>query len=92
LFDELGLLPRVERYLVTEAERVLPAMCPTQTRKAYPDLRSNGPRLNLDLPWSTQGINPDEFDLVYASMLCIFQDLLFSLNKARLALASDGWS
>jgi SAM-dependent methyltransferase len=44
------------------------------------------------LPWSNQGINPGKFDLIYAvNVMHISRDLLFSLNEARSALASDGW-
>ncbi len=60
--------------------------------KQYPDLSLEWAALNLDLPWHTQGINPGEFDLVYAvNVMHISKDLLFSLNEARSALASDGW-
>ena len=60
--------------------------------RQYPDLPLEWAALNLDLPWSNQGINPGEFDMVYAvNVMHISRDLLFSLNEARSALASDGW-
>src|SRR5207247_9768025 len=60
--------------------------------RQHPDLSLEWAALNLDAPWSTQGINPGEFDLVYAvNVMHISRDLLFSLNEARSALASDGW-
>ena len=92
LFNERGLLPRVERYLVTEPNAFFLRCAQRKLARQYPDLSLEWAALNLDLPWNTQGINPDEFDLVYAvNVMHISKDLLFSLNEARLALASDGW-
>jgi len=92
LFDERGLLPRVERYLVTEPNAFFLRCGQRKLARQYPDLSLEWAALNLDLPWNTQGINPDEFDLVYAvNVMHISKDLLFSLNEARSALASDGW-
>ncbi|HWH91632.1 MAG TPA: hypothetical protein VNV64_07545, partial [Candidatus Binatia bacterium] len=48
--------------------------------------------VDLDLPWSEQGIAPGEFDLVYAvNVMHVSKNLLFSLNEARLAIAAGGW-
>lgn len=92
LFDERGLLPRVKRYLVTEPNAFFLRCAQRKLARQYPDLSLEWAALNLDLPWNTQGINPDDFDLVYAvNVLHISKDLLFSLNEARSALASDGW-
>jgi SAM-dependent methyltransferase len=92
LFDERGLLPRVERYLITEPNAFFLRCGQRKLARQYPDLPLEWGALNLDLPWSTQGINPGEFDLIYAvNVMHISRDLLFSLNEARSALASDGW-
>src|SRR5262249_26925031 len=92
LFDERGLLPRVERYLITEPNAFFTRCSQRKLAKQYPDLPVEWGALNLDLPWSTQGINPGEFDLVFAvNVMHIARDLLFSLNEARATLASDGW-
>jgi polyketide synthase PksN len=92
LFDERGLLPRVERYLVTEPNAFFLRCGQRKLARQYSELPLEWAALNLDLPWSTQGINPDEFDLVYAvNVMHISKDLQFSLNEARLALARDGW-
>lgn len=92
LFDERGLLPRVKRYVVTEPNAFFLRCAQRKLARQYPDLSLEWAALNLDLPWNTQGINPDDFDLVYAvNVLHISKDLLFSLNEARSALASDGW-
>jgi SAM-dependent methyltransferase len=92
LFDERGLFPRVERYLVTEPNAFFLRCAQRKLARQYPDLSLEWAALNLDLPWNTQGINPDDFDLVYAvNVMHISKDLLFSLNEARSALASGGW-
>ena len=92
LFDERGLLPRVERYLITEPNAFFLRCGQRKLARQYPGLPLEWGALNLDLPWSIQGVNPGEFDLVYAvNVMHIAKDLLFSLNEARSALASDGW-
>jgi SAM-dependent methyltransferase len=92
VFDERGLLPRVERYLITEPNAFFLRCGQRKLARQYPDLPLEWGALNLDLPWSTQGINPGEFDLIYAvNVMHISKDLLFSLNEARSALASHGW-
>jgi SAM-dependent methyltransferase len=92
LFDERGLLPRVERYLITEPNAFFLRSGQRKLARQYPDLPLEWGALNLDLPWSAQGINPGEFDLIYAvNVMHISRDLVFSLNEARSALASDGW-
>ena len=92
LFDERGLLPRIERYLVTEPNAFFRRCSQRKLARQYPDLPLEWAALDLDLHWSTQGINAGEFDLVYAvNVMHISKDLLFSLNEARSALAGDGW-
>jgi len=92
LFDERGLLPRVERYLITEPNAFFLRCGQRKLARQYPDLPLEWGALNLDLPWNTQGITPGQFDLIYAvNVMHISKDLLFSLNEARSALASDGW-
>ena len=92
VLDERGLLPRVERYLVTEPNAFFLRCGQRKLARQYPDLPFEWGALNLDSPWDTQGIKPGEFDLVYAvNVMHISKDLVFSLNEARQALASDGW-
>jgi SAM-dependent methyltransferase len=92
LFEERGLLPRIKRYLITEPNAFFLRCGQRKLARQYPDLPLEWGALNLDLPWSAQGINPGEFDLIYAvNVMHISRDLLFSLNEARSALASDGW-
>jgi SAM-dependent methyltransferase len=92
LFGERGLLPRVERYLITEPNAFFLRCSQRKLARQYPGLPLEWAALNLDSPWNTQGINPGQFDLVYAvNVMHISRDLLFSLNEARSALRSDGW-
>ena len=92
VFDERGLLPRVERYLITEPNAFFLRSGQRKLARQYSGLPIEWSALNLDLPWSDQGINSGEFDLIYAvNVMHISRDLLFSLNEARSALASDGW-
>ena len=92
LLAEKGLLPRVERYLVTEPNAYFRRCSQRKLTAQYPNLALEWAPLDLDLPWNAQGITPGEFDLVYAvNVMHISKNLLFSLNEARSALASDGW-
>ena len=91
LFDERGHLPRVERYLITEPNPYFLRCAQRKLARQYPDLALEWGTLNLDLPWSNQGIKPGEFDLIYAvNVMHISKDLLFSLNEARSVLAAGG--
>jgi SAM-dependent methyltransferase len=92
LLAESGLLPRVERYLITEPNAYFRRCSQRKLTAQYPNLALEWAPLDLDLPWKTQEISPGEFDLVYAvNVIHISKDLLFSLNEARLGLAKDGW-
>jgi SAM-dependent methyltransferase len=92
LLAESGLLPRVERYLITEPNAYFRRCSQRKLTAQYPNLALEWAPLDLDLPWNTQGITPGEFDLVYAvNVMHISKNLLFSLNEARSALSSDGW-
>ncbi len=90
--DERALLPRLERYLITEPNAFFRRRSQRDLAKQYPDLPLEWGALDLNLPWDVQGVALGEFDLVYAvNVLHVSKDLLFSLNQARLALADDGW-
>jgi SAM-dependent methyltransferase len=92
LLGERGLLPQVERYLITEPNAYFRRCNQRKMAAQYPNLHLEWAALDLDLPWSTQGIASGEFDLVYAvNVMHISKNLLFSLNEARSALATDGW-
>jgi SAM-dependent methyltransferase len=92
LLDQRGLLPRIERYLVSEPNPYFRRGNQRRVAAEHPNLHLNWATLDIDLPWSTQGIVPGEFDLVYAvNVMHISKNLLFSLNEARSALATNGW-
>src|SRR5438067_6762427 len=92
LFAERGLLPQIERYLITEPNAYFRRCSQRKLAAQYPNLTLEWAPLDLDLPWNTQGITAGEFDLVYAvNVMHISENLLFSLNEARCALAENGW-
>jgi polyketide synthase PksN len=92
LLGERGLLPRLQRYVVTEPNAYFRRCNQRKLTAQYPDLPLEWSTVDLDLPWSAQGIGSGEFDLVYAvNVMHISKNLLFSLNEARSALAADGW-
>ena len=92
LLAERGLLPQIERYLITEPNAYFRRCSQRKLAAQYPNLTLEWAPLDLDLPWNTQGITAGEFDLVYAvNVMHISENLLFSLNEARCALAEDGW-
>ena len=92
LLGERDLLPRLERYVVSEPNAYFRRCNQRKLAAEYPNLPLEWATLDLDLPWSEQGITPGEFALVYAvNVMHISKNLLFSLNEARLALAAGGW-
>ena len=91
-FNERGLLPQIERYLITEPNAFFRRRAQRELVKQYPDLPLEWDALDINSPWNTQGIDSGRFDLVYAvNVLHISKDLLFTLNQARSALKGDGW-
>jgi SAM-dependent methyltransferase len=91
-FGERRVLPRIERYLITEPNAFFRRRGQRELAKQHPDLALEWDALDINSPWDTQGIAPGEFDLVYAvNVLHISKDLLFSLDQARSALKADGW-
>jgi SAM-dependent methyltransferase len=91
-FDERGLLPRIERYVVTEPNAFFRRRGQRELSKQYPDLPLEWAAIDMNSPWDTQGVASGEFDLVYAvNVLHVAKDLLFTLSQARSALKNDGW-
>jgi SAM-dependent methyltransferase len=89
---ERELLPRIERYLITEPNAFFRRRAQRELLKQQTDLPLEWGALDLNSPWGSQDIASGEFDLVYAvNVLHISKDLLFSLNQAQAALSSDGW-
>ena len=91
-FDERGLLPRIERYLITEPNIFFRRRAQRELTKLYPGLPLRWDTLDINFSWDSQGVASGEFDLVYAvNVFHISKDLLFSLKEARSALTNDGW-
>jgi SAM-dependent methyltransferase len=91
-FDERGLLPRLERYLITEPNAFFRRRNQRELSTRYRELPLEWGAFDINAPWDVHGIASGEFDLVYGvNVLHVAKDLLFSLNQARFALASDGW-
>jgi SAM-dependent methyltransferase len=92
LLGERELLPRLERYVVTEPNAYFRRCNQRKLAVQHPKLSLEWATVDLNLPWSNQGVAAGEFDLVYAvNVMHIAKNLLFSLNEARSALAPDGW-
>ncbi len=92
LLDERGLLPRLERYLVTEPNAYFRRCNQRKLATQFSNIPMEWSTLDLDLPWNRQGISPETFDLIYAvNVMHISKNLLFSLNEALSALAANGW-
>src|SRR5438552_4432685 len=92
LMSERGLLPRLERYLITEPNAYFRRCSQRKLTSQYPNLPLEWAPLDVDSPWNSQGIPSGEFDIVYAvNVMHISKDLLFSLGEARMALAADSW-
>jgi SAM-dependent methyltransferase len=88
---ERGLLPRLERYLITEPNAFFRRRGQRQLSQQYPNLPLEWGVLDMNLPWDTQGVVSAEFDLVYGvNVLHVAKDLLFSLGQGRGALTQDG--
>jgi len=92
LLGERELLPRLERYLVTEPNAYFRRCNQRKLAAQYSNVPLEWTAVDLDLPWSGQAITPGEFDLVYSvNVMHISKNLLFSLNEARSALTTGGW-
>jgi len=92
LLSERGLLPRLERYVITEPNAYFRRGNQRRLAAQYRDLPLEWSTVDLDVPWSGQGIGAGEFDLVYAvNVMHVAKNLRFSLEEALSALATGGW-
>jgi len=91
-FDERGLLPHIERYLITEPNAFFRRRSQRELSKEFPNLPLEWQTLDINSPWQSQITTSGEFDLIYGvNVLHVAKDLLFSLRQARDALGHDGW-
>ena len=90
--NERDLLPRLQRYLITEPNAFFRRRSQRDLAPRYSNLPLEWTSLDMNRPWDTQGIVPGDFTLVYGvNVLHVAKDLLFSLRQAGNALARDGW-
>jgi len=90
--NERRLLPRLQRYLITEPNAFFRRRTQRELTQRYSNLPLEWTSLDMNQPWDTQGIAPGKFTLVYGvNVLHVARDLLFSLRQAHNALAPDGW-
>src|SRR5438309_469480 len=91
-FDQCGLLPQIERYLITEPNAFFRRRAQRDLAKQYPDLALDWAALEGNLPWDTHGVARADVYIVFGVIVVhVSKNLLFSLNQARSALTSDGW-
>jgi SAM-dependent methyltransferase len=92
LLTERGLLPRLERYVVTEPNGYFRRCNQRNLGAQHPQLPLEWSAVDLNVPWRRQGIGTGEFDLVFGvNVMHISKNLVFSLNEARSAVATGGW-
>src|SRR5437868_467530 len=88
--NERGLLPGLQRYLITEPNAFFRRRSERELAPRYSNLPLEWTSLDINRSWDTQAAG--EFTLVYGvNVLHVAKDLLFSLRQARNALAPDGW-
>jgi SAM-dependent methyltransferase len=90
--DEQSLLPRLERYLITEPNAFFLRRGQRDLSKRYSNLPLQWRALDMNQSWLDQSIQPGEFDLIYGvNVLHVAKDLLFTMAEARQTLAEKGW-
>jgi SAM-dependent methyltransferase len=91
-FEQRDLLPRIERYLVTEPNAFFRRRAQKTLPNRYSNVTFEWGALDLNQPWREQVSAPAQFDLIYAvNVLHISKDLLFSLTQAASLLSENGW-
>jgi len=92
VFEKRGLLPGIERYLITEPNAFFRRRAQRELTSRYTNVPLEWGTLDLNLPWRDQIVPDAEFDLVYAvNVLHVSKDLLFSLAQAASVLTKEGW-
>ncbi len=87
-----NLLPRLERYLVTEPNAFFLRRGQRELLKRYPDLPLEFRALDINEAWSEQNIGAGEFDLIYGvNVMHVAKDLVWTARQAREALVNGGW-
>jgi hypothetical protein len=89
-FDQRGLLPQIERYLITEPNAFFRRRAQRELAKQYPDLEPEWGALDP----ICRGIlkaSPGEFNLVYAVNVLHVSKNLFVFESGSLCSDSGGW-
>lgn len=82
---------RIERHLVTEPSPFLRRRAERVLTAKYRESPLEFASLDMNQPWTEQGVPRAGFDLIYVvNTLHVAADLLFSLHEARASLAADG--
>ncbi len=87
-----GLERRITTYFASEPATFFRRRLERSLAADYSDLALTFRALDIDRPWSEQGVEPGTFDLVYAvNVFHVARDLSFALGESRRALAPGGW-
>jgi SAM-dependent methyltransferase len=90
--NDQNLLPRLERYMITEPNAFFLRRGQRELTKRHSHLPLEWRALDMNQSWPDQGIQPGEFDLIYGvNVLHVANDLLFTMTEARHTLAEKGW-
>lgn len=90
--ERRGRLGDLERYLATDLSPFLRRHGERTVRARWTGLPVSFATLDVDRPWSEQGVEPGSVDLVYGvNVLHVARDLASTLHEARGALAPDAW-
>src|SRR2546425_1472790 len=94
LFDVLqarGTLDRVERYVFTDVSPRFILGTWRSIREAYPSVACDWKYLDINKPFSSQGIQPDSVDLIYGvNAAHVAKDMVGMLRDCRAALRPGG--
>jgi SAM-dependent methyltransferase len=92
LLRERGLVPALERYVITEPSPFFLRRAQRELSRRYAGLPLEFRPLDIDRAWATQAVSAGEFDLVYGiNVLHVAHDLTYSLSEACSTLADKGW-
>ncbi len=92
LFQQRDLLPRINRYVVTEPNAFFRRRAQRELCSRYPKVPLEWDGLDLNARWADQISGSGEFDVVFAvNVFHVSKDLRFSLHQAASALRKGGW-
>jgi SAM-dependent methyltransferase len=87
-----GLLEKLDCYTITEPNAFFLRRGQRDLSRKYAGLPLLWRSLDINQPWSDQGISNGEFDLIYGvNVLHVAKNLLSTMKQGRETLAEDGW-